>query len=330
VALKQSAGTSGDAPVIVLGVSRSGTTLLKAMLDAHPELAIPSESYFVPQLWQRHGQTPDREAFLDDVGRITRIREWGISREDVARRLAERPSFPEAVRAIYAAYADARGKGRFGDKTPAYMQRLPLLERAFPGAAYLHLVRDGRDAALSFLEMRRRPSLNWARPRGVAAFAAQWQREVQAARRFGSEIAPARYRELRYEDLVAEPEGALRDACAFLGLDYAPAMLEYHCGVDPDRMVDHRGLARPPLPGARRWREEMAPRDVERFEAIAGELLIELGYEIRFPSPRIATRLLGRLDRSMLAMRIASFDVAVAAARRSPLWAMRHREPGIS
>jgi len=330
MALKQGAGVSSDAPVVVLGVSRSGTTLLKEMLDAHPQLAIPSESYFLPQLWQRHGQAPDREAFLDDVRRLARIREWGISREDVARRLAERPSFPEAIEAIYRAYADARGKRRFGDKTPAYMRRLQLLERAFPGAAYLHLIRDGRDAALSFLEMRRRPSFNWARPRGVAAFAAQWRREVQMACRFGKDRVAGRYRELRYEDLVADPEGTLSDVCAFLRLDYAPAMLEYHHDLDPDRLVDHRGLASPPRPGVRRWREQMNLGDVERFEAIAGELLTDLGYEISFRSPRLATRLRGRLERSMLAVRIASFDVAVAAIRKSPLWAMRHREPGIS
>jgi hypothetical protein len=317
--------------VVVLGVSRSGTTLLKEMLDAHPQLAIPSESYFVPQLWHRHGQVPGREPFLDDVGRLPRIREWGISREDVASRLPERPSFPEAIEAIYGAYADTRGKPRFGDKTPAYMQRLPLLERAFPGAAYLHLIRDGRDAALSFLAMRRRPSFNWARPRGVAAFAAQWRREVQAARRFGSDRAAGRYLELRYEDLIAEPEGALRDVCAFLRLEYVPAMLEYHRrDRDPGHMVDHRALARSPRPGARRWREQMAPGDVTRFEAIAGELLADLGYEISVRSPRVTSRLRGWLERALLEMRIVSFDVAVAAARKSPLWTRRHREPGVS
>jgi hypothetical protein len=156
------------APVVVLGVSRSGTTLLKEMLDRHSALAIPTESYFVPQLWARHGPRPQREAFLADVARLARIAEWGVTPRMVAERLPAKPTFAAAVAAIYRAYADARGKPRFGDKTPAYMQRLDLLEVAFPGALYVHLVRDGRDAALSLLAMRRRPRFNWARPRGRA------------------------------------------------------------------------------------------------------------------------------------------------------------------
>jgi hypothetical protein len=316
-------GAPSDAPVVVLGVSRSGTTLLKEMLDAHPDLAIPSESYFVPQLWSRHGERPGADAFLDDVERLARIREWGLTREDVASRLPERPSFPEAVGAIYRAYAAARGKRRFGDKTPSYMQRLPLLEHAFPGARYVHLIRDGRDAGLSFLDMRRRPTFNWARPRGLGSFAAQWRREVEAARRFGREGVAGRYMEVRYEDLVAGPERALREVCAFLGLDFAPAMLEYHRHLDPERMPDHSGLAEPPRSGSRRWREQMSSGDAELFEAIGGGLLADLGYARAHPSPSVGARLRAHVVRAALAARIASFDLAVAAVRKSPVWRLR-------
>jgi hypothetical protein len=158
-----------DAPAIVLGVSRSGPTLLK-VLDRHSELAIPTESYFVPP----------------------------------------RPTFAQGIAAIYGAYAAARGKPRYGDKTPAYMEHLGLLDRAFPGARYVHIARDGRDAGLSFLAMRRRPRFSWARPRSLAAFAAAWRQEVAAARRFGATTAAGRDLELRYEDLVAEPDRRLR------------------------------------------------------------------------------------------------------------------------
>src|SRR5665809_29471 len=190
-----------DIPVVLLGVSRSGTTLLKEMLDSHPAVAIPTESYFVSQLWDRHGERPDPEKFVSDIGRLARVKEWGVSPVDVRHRLSAEQSFAEAVQAVYRAYADSRRKSRFGDKTPAYMQRLDVLERAFPGAQYVHLIRDGRDAGLSFTEMRRRPRFNWARPRGLGAFAAQWRREVEGARRFGRGQATGRYHELRYEDL---------------------------------------------------------------------------------------------------------------------------------
>jgi hypothetical protein len=121
-------------PVVVLGVSRSGTTLLKEMLDSHSDLAIPTESYFIPQLWHRHSSRSSVDAFLADLARLARVREWGVTPEDVRRRLPPRPTLADAIQAIYRSYADSQGKSRFGDKTPAYMQSLPLLERVFPRA----------------------------------------------------------------------------------------------------------------------------------------------------------------------------------------------------
>ena len=311
-----------DPPVIILGVSRSGTTLLKEMLDQHPRLAIPPESYLVPQLWDRHGERPDPEAFVADIGRLARIREWGVTPADVSQRLGERPEFAAAIEAVYAAYADIRGKPRFGDKTPAYMERLDVLERAFPDALYVHLVRDGRDAGLSFLEMRRRARFSWVRPRSLGAFAAQWHREVEGARRFGRERVAGRYFELRYEDLVARPEPMLRAVCGFLELQFEPAMLGYHRWHDAKRLPDHARLAAPPSP-SQRWRDEMTLRDTECFEAIAGELLDELGYPRAHPRPSRTARARASLHRASLGMRTALWDTALAVVRRSPIWQLR-------
>ena len=306
--------------MVILGVSRSGTTLLREMLDRHSRLAIPWESYFIPQLWDRHRAHPDRDAFLDDVGRLERVASWGLAPADVAAHLPERPTFAEAVQAIYRAYAAARGKDRFGDKTPAYMQRLDLLERAFPTARYVHLIRDGRDAALSFVAMKRKPRFNWARPRGLLAFAAQWRLEVEAARAFGLTHP---YLELRYEDLVAEPERRLRDVTDFLGLEYEPAMLEYHRDVDLSILVDHPKLREPPTAARSRWREQMSRKQLERFEAIAGDLLAELGYERAVPSPSRRAQTLAGAERAALSARVASWHAALTVVRRSPVWRLR-------
>lgn len=312
-------------PVIVLGVSRSGTTLLKEMLDRHSALAIPSESYFIPQLWDRHGPRPDVESILADLGRLARVREWGVQPDDVRRRVSATPSFADVMRAVYGTYAEKRGKVRFGDKTPAYMQHLALLDRVFPGAQYVHILRDGRNAALSFVGMRRRPRFNWARPRGLGAFACQWDYEVRAARRFGSTTADGRYLELRYEDLVAAPEPRLREVCAFLGLAFEPTMLEYYRGVDQSTLQDHPRLAQPPTESVREWRKQMAPDDLERFEAIAGGLLAELGYLRAQPVPSPAARARAALERASFRARLASWRTALVAVRRSPAWRLRQR-----
>jgi hypothetical protein len=310
--------SSPDSPVVVLGVSRSGTTLLKAMLDAHPQLAIPSESYFVPQLWDRHGERPRRDEILADLGRLERIREWSVDLDAVARRLSPRPAFADVIDAVYRTYAEAQGKARYGDKTPLYMQHLDLLARVFPDARYVHIVRDGRDAALSFLAMRRKPRFNLSRPRALADFAVAWRREILAVRRFalGRPV-----HELRFEELVASPEPVLRDVCAFVELAYDPAMLEYHRREDPARYADHARLAQPPVADARDWRRELSPRDAELFEAIAGDLLSSFGYERRYPRPRRRAR--AAAEHALYETRVRAWHAALPLVRKSPAWRLR-------
>src|SRR5213078_168759 len=194
-------------PLLVLGVRRSGTTLLRVMLDRHSELAIPDESYFIPQLADRHRATIEVGEFADDLRRLPTLRDWDVPVDEVRARLRPGMRLGEAIAAVYETYAARHGKSRWGDKTPMYMQRLRMLERLFPDARFVHLVRDGRDAALSFLAMP--PGIvteTWAHPRTVGQFACQWQTEVAAAQALGRRVGPARYLELRYEELVADPE----------------------------------------------------------------------------------------------------------------------------
>jgi sulfotransferase family protein len=320
--------TPDAAPVVILGVSRSGTTLLKEMLDRHPDLAIPSESYFISQLWDRHRAEVDADRFAADLGRLERIAAWGVDPADVRARLPARAPFHDAVQAIYACYAGARGCRRFGDKTPLYMQRLACVARAFPDARYVHIVRDGRDACLSFLAMRRRPRLNFSRPRGVAGFAAQWHMEITDARALGDSLPAGRYLELRYEDLVRDPRAHLQRVCAFLALDFDDEMLEYHRAVDPSLLADHPLLAGPPQPARSSWRQGLALADVRRFEAIAGDLLDDLGYPRAHPTPSALDRGLGLCARARQRVLVRLWWDAVAVIRRSPLWNARQAYVG--
>src|SRR5262249_31553563 len=137
-----------------------------------------------------------------------------------------------AIAAVYETYAAVRGKSRWGDKTPMYMQRLPLLERLFPDARYVHLIRDGRDTAVSFLSMPPGIVTRPLAPPGTAGeFACQWRAEVEAARALGARVGD-RYVETRYEQLAAEPERELRKICEHAGLAFDPAMLDYAGNVD--------------------------------------------------------------------------------------------------
>jgi Sulfotransferase family len=309
-------------PLHVLGVRRSGTTLLRVILDRSSELAIPDESYFVPQLARRHRGPVDVARFLDDVGRLATVRDWGLRADDIEPRLEDGMSPGAAIGAIFESYAAAQGKSRWGDKTPLYMQHLGVLEHLFPDALFVHLVRDGRDAALSFLAVP--PGImteGWGHPRDAAGFACQWRTEVEAARGLGARVGRERYLELRYEEVVAAPEEALRAATRFAGIPYEPAMLEYVGQVDAARKPHQQRLNQQPTPGVRDWRTEMRAEDVEAFETIAGDLLSDLGYETR---DGVAPN--GSARRSLLRYRAltAAWRSMGAATQRSPLWRRRH------
>lgn len=310
-------------PVIVLGVGRSGTTLLRVMLDRSSEIAIPYESFFVTPLARRHGRRPKIDDFLDDLGRFYQLYEWGISPDDVRPKLQDGMTTGEAISAVFEVYAEHEGKPRWGDKTPLYMQHLPLLERLFPDAIWVHLVRDGRDAGLSFLELPEGFSGKaWALPRTAAQFAARWRTEILSARRLGKHVG-GRYLELRYEDLVTDPERELRRVCEHASLSWEPGLLD-HTGVSKvAEMPEHRNIAQPPTPGLRDWRSQMSREDALSFEAVAGDVLRSGGYELLESGASYPTTA-GRRELARFAALSKSWNATAAAYQRSPLWRRSH------
>jgi hypothetical protein len=313
--------TPGGPPVLVLGVRRSGTTLLRVMLDRHSELAVPDESYFVPQLADRHLRYVDPDEFVDDLRRIDTLAEWHVPLDEVRARLTQRMPIGAAIATVFAVYAAERGKHRWGDKTPMYMQNLRLLERLFPDALFVHLIRDGRDAALSFLSMPKGlMTETWMQPTDVAGFACQWRAEVRTARRLGRRVGGDRYLEVRYEDLVDDVESALQRIARFVGLEYEPAMTDYVGSVEGISAQPHQqSLRQPPTAGLRDWRSQMSAEDVGAFDQVAGDLLAELGYETH-ERPDAA----GRLKRVSYGARTKAWRAASFGLRRSPLWRRRH------
>jgi hypothetical protein len=309
-------------PLLLLGVSRSGTTLLRVILDRSPGIAIPDESFFVPLLARRHGRVIDVDRFLDDVARLAVVRDWGLTVDDVAPRVRSGMPTGEAVAAVFETYAEAAGKPRWGDKTPMYMRHLGLLERLFPDAQYVHLIRDGRDAALSFLELPEGTyTRTWAHPTTTAQFACLWQREVGDARALGRRVGAARYHEARYEELVADPERVVRGICAFSQLPFELAMLDYAGAVDVSAKPHQQRLLTPPTTGVRSWREDLASEEVAAFEASAGELLSELGYDRGSEAAPGARQALAR---RWYDARLTAWTAATSLVQRSPLWHRRH------
>ncbi|MGH2962898.1 MAG: sulfotransferase family protein [Solirubrobacterales bacterium] len=299
--LRGAGRTAGPPAPFIVGVARSGTTLLRLMLDAHPELAIPPETHFIPKVVKACDEPGDpHERVLELLTTHRRWPDYGLDPAELRDRLdrIDPLSAGDALRAFYGLYADKQGKPRWGDKSPSYVRRMRRVESALPEAHFIHLVRDGRDVALSQVEVDFGAD-------AIEDAARDWVEGIGKARRQSRRVR--RYIELRYEDLVADPEPALRRVCEFVELPWDAAMLDYHEGAS-DRMAEvtrdfergggpaipasvradrHTRVAEPPQRArAGRWRTDMSPSDQAAFGRVAGELLAELGYEVGEPARR--------------------------------------------
>jgi hypothetical protein len=269
------------------------------MLDAHPELAIPPETGFLPSL--PSSPSPDgsdaRRRFFETVTNFPADApawpDFGVAEDVFWTHLVgiEPFSVQEGIRCFYRTYAARFGKERWGDKTPTYCLHLATIEALLPEAHFVHVIRDGRDVAES---LRR----TWFSPgEEIEDLAAYWVHCVSTARR-QAEGCP-NYLEVRFEDLVGESESVLATICQFLDLEFRPEMLQYFVGA-PDRLSEHRDrlrrdgtvvvsregrlrqqeqTMRPPEPRrVRAWRQAMSDHERRQFEHVAGALLHELGY----------------------------------------------------
>lgn len=279
-----------------VGAGRSGTTLLRSIFNAHPDMTVLYEAHFIAAMARRrrHYQRTSGfriKAFLEDLYADGKFRRIGIPQELVREALdaCSPHTFSEAVRAVLRAAAHHNGKQHYADKTPGYVLRLRLLAKLFPEARFVHIIRDGRDVAVAFEDVP-------FGPKDVHFAAIYWRRHVNRGRRAGRILGPERYREIHYESLVDDPERSVRELCDFIDLKFDASMLRYF--EDPPAAVlatghpqNHQRLLLPPTKGLRDWRREMPPENVESFEAIAGRSLRRFGYELTTTRPSLTARL---------------------------------------
>lgn len=270
-------------PVFIVGAPRSGTTLLRFMLSSHSRIYIPPESDFIPQLFLgRAGVTMSPAQAIRNIEIVLAnrrfFREWRDRPLDPKALVASLPELtPGAfLTALYGSYASQYGAARWGDKSPIYTRYVGLLAQIFPGAQFVHLIRDGRDAALSVLAAY--PDRFYV---DIYYAARTWRDRVLAARRAGVALGRDRYLEVQYEELTTCPEDVLRRVCAFLGEEYEPSMCrQYELARQQLRPHGRHAPVRDPVRrNSGRWRTQMPPVDLRVFATVAGGLLHELGYE---------------------------------------------------
>jgi len=245
-----------DRPVFVVASPRSGTTLMCQMLDAHPGIFAP---YWETGLFVRFAEMMTNHlAWVFKEHRAS----FPLEREDVIGWIRE------SVQSLFARFAAACGKSRWAEKTPAHVFHMDLIHEVFPHVRFIHMIRNGRDVVRSLQNMP------WA-PRQIRWSVRRWIDSVRAGRDYGRRLPAEQYTEIRYEELVAEPEHTIRRLCEFLGEPYSEQMLAFHEPANNSWNYPFRPLEPGPISTYR-------PLGlVERlvFRRYAAGLMRELGYK---------------------------------------------------
>ena len=281
-------------PIFIVGAGRSGTTLLQFMLRSHPELSLPTgESHFFIPFYQRRNE-------FGDLSDITRLRELvnelyqfnpgffdeelhGIqfNAESITQQLhkLDVKSMPEVFSGIFQINAEAEGKTRWGDKTPYYVLHLDTILEMFPNAQIVHLIRDGRDCALSMLERK------WdLKIFNIYHAAYTWNKYVLTGESFGQKN-PERYYKIYYEDILNSPEKTLMDLCQFLNIKFNTQVINFKkSGGSGDTPLVSQPIQKN---NRNKWKKKMTPAQIRIFETLAGDALRKCGYETIYSQPTI-------------------------------------------
>ena len=276
-------------PIFIVGAPRSGTTLLQYMLRSHPNICFPTgESHFIIPLYRNVKIFSD----LKKPENIRRVLEamyqqssdffdtdlHGIKFDinELTEQLMDEGksnSMAEIISTLFEKNAIAEGKLRWGDKTPYYLLHMEKLLNMFPSAQFIHIIRDGRDCALSMFERK-----HDFRVYNTFFAAKYWEIYVECGRRIGKGFGDKIYHEVHYEDLLDAPESKIKEICAFLNEPYSDNILNYkksgEAGKTPllQQSIQKGNKAK--------WREKMTAKQISIFESAVSHTLTEFGYPL--------------------------------------------------
>lgn len=278
---------ASTAPIFVIGANRSGTTLARLMLNAHPRIAIPEElNYFKTGPYGHSWDAPPWDAdayaaFVDQILARTIPLLPGLTARDVRPGLldAEAPTYRTPYAGLLSAWAAAEGKARWGEKTPGNLFYVDWLIEMFPDAQFIYVQRDPRAAVASMQRVSFFPD-------DVVINALNRRKSWSVAQRMLTRFVPEAQRiTIRYEDLVRTPESVARTLCTFLGEAYAPAMLRFHTNarryMKAEASASFNAAATRPISTGRvaRWKTDLSSTEVGWIESICAEEMAQFGYE---------------------------------------------------
>jgi len=275
-------GKAFAGPLFIVGRPRSGTKLLRDLLNEHSQVAITvNESHFIPYYYHeihKFGDLRKREnfeRFYNELSKITFIRRLKKKNKSVSPDLwhesVEDWSYAGIVEAFYRAYARREGKIIWGDKTPSYLTQLPLLYALFPTAKVIHIIRDARDYCIS---------INKAWGKNMYRAAQQWVDQVAKCRKDGAPHSGDGYHEMKYEALLDHPKETIGQLCEFIGIEFEEDMLRLN--VPSENLGDTKGATVIVKGNHGKWKNSLEPAQVQRIERICGPLMRQLGYPVSY------------------------------------------------
>ncbi len=271
-------------PIFIIGVDRSGTTLLSLILDSHSRIAIPYESHFITKYYRNREKFGDlkkeenRVRLVKNILSESYVKQWDkkLNLEDID--LDKCLTLEATIDEVFSAYARLHGKDIWGDKTPSYTPEIHIINRMFPQCKFVHIMRDGRDVALSLVKQ-------WWGPNDFISAMRYWEKTLSCTRKMLRMLPDDKFIELKYEDLLENPETEIRKILSFLQLEYEPEMMKKYqqkAGLKVGKRIEkhHINLKQSLIKdNAYKWKRNLSSADQAIAYEIAGELLEELGYE---------------------------------------------------
>lgn len=277
-----------NGPIFIVGAPRSGTTLLQFRLRNHPRISLPTgESHFIVPLYL-HQTTYDKLDTPQGIKKVLQLIQTKSSEfvatdlhgikfdiDEITTELLKSKcdTLPKIISWIFEKNAEGEGKTRWGEKTPYYLLHLPKILEWWPDAQIIHIIRDGRDVALSLLE-RKHDFFVY----NFYTAAKEWCKYIEIGRQLGRKIGNQQYLEIKYEALISSPEETMKKVCDFLTEEYTEDLFIVKKTNDPGKTpLVHEQIK---SDNFEKWRKMMNTRQLRVFEGVAKHSLLETGYSL--------------------------------------------------
>tara|TARA_R110002049_G_scaffold3795_5_gene27665 strand:- start:142790 stop:143659 length:870 start_codon:yes stop_codon:yes gene_type:complete len=280
-------------PIFILGNPRSGTSLLRLMLDSHNDICIPPESHFFLWLESKFGRWDmnHMDAYLEDLFNATKFETWNLDKSALKEFLVARDikSYAQLNSLVYYYYAITKKRQItfWGDKNSLWVDKLPQIIKHYPDAFFIHIIRDGRDIACSYkalnskkMDSKYAPKL----PNNVKEIAEKWSNSVEGIEGFLQKIDSNKKVQIYYEDLLSAPKVTLQKVLDILNLEFLEAQTKYYLkkknDIEPEAFFAWKEKLTQPLDNSNvgKYKKELTVNEINDFNRLAETTLLKHGY----------------------------------------------------